>query len=132
MALVVLDTDVTSRIIKNKLPVSLATKLVGYQFSVTFVTVGELRRWGVERELSARRRAEIERWITPASIGAGFEVAQTWGEITGRARLRHRQRPLDDSWIAACCLTYDLPLATMNVKDFADFGTHEGLTIITA
>jgi len=32
--------------------------------------------------------------------------------------------------IAACCLVYDLPLATLNVKDFKDFVEHEGLTLI--
>ncbi len=32
--------------------------------------------------------------------------------------------------IAACCLVYDLPLATLNIKDFKDFIEHEGLTII--
>lgn len=37
-----------------------------------------------------------------------------------------------DSWIAATCLAYDLPLATLNVKDFADFAEHEGLSLITS
>jgi predicted nucleic acid-binding protein len=31
---------------------------------------------------------------------------------------------------AACCLVDDLPLATLNVKDFADFAEHEGLILI--
>lgn len=35
----------------------------------------------------------------------------------------------NDTWIAACCLVYDLPLATLNVKDFADFAEHHGLVI---
>ena len=43
---------------------------------------------------------------------------------------RGRPRPQNDTWIAACCLVYDLPLATLNVKDFADFADHEGLRII--
>jgi predicted nucleic acid-binding protein len=34
-----------------------------------------------------------------------------------------------DTWIAACCLVYDLPLATLNVKDFAE---HEGLALISS
>jgi toxin FitB len=36
----------------------------------------------------------------------------------------------NDTWIAACCLVDDLPLATFNIKDFADFAEHEGLTLI--
>ncbi len=45
---------------------------------------------------------------------------------------RGRPRPTNDTWIAACCLTFDLPLATLNVGDFQDFVDHEGLVLITA
>lgn len=43
---------------------------------------------------------------------------------------REHPRPQNDTWVAACCLVYGLPLATLNVKDFKDFAEHEGLTII--
>ncbi len=43
---------------------------------------------------------------------------------------RGRPRPINDTWIAACCLVADLPLATLNVKDFKDFAEHDGLQII--
>jgi toxin FitB len=39
-------------------------------------------------------------------------------------------RPQNDTWIAACCLTDNLPLATLNTKDFADFAEQDGLTLI--
>ena len=132
MTLVVLDTDVTSRIIKGTLPGSIAPKLVGKQLTVTFVTVGELTRWTVHRNFGERRRALIESWIGSASIGGDVEVARRWGEITAYAQLRGRPRPYDDSWIAACCLAYDLPIVTLNVRHFQDFADHEGLEIITA
>jgi toxin FitB len=38
----------------------------------------------------------------------------------------------NDTWIAACCLTFDLPRATLNLGDFQDFVDHEGLVLITA
>lgn len=132
MALVVLDTDVTSRVIKGTLPDSLAAKLVGKQMIVSFGTVGELSRWTVLRDLGERRRTLVESWITSASIGAGLEVARKWGEITTYAQLRGRPRPFDDSWIPACCCAYELPLVTLNVKHFEDFAEHEGLEVITA
>lgn len=37
---------------------------------------------------------------------------------------------MNDTWIAACCLARDLPLATLNLKDYADFTEHEGLRVI--
>jgi hypothetical protein len=57
-------------------------------------------------------------------------VARRWGEISVYATSRGRPRPQNDSWIAACCLVYDLPLATLNIKDFADFAEYEGLRIV--
>lgn len=39
---------------------------------------------------------------------------------------------MNDTWIAAICLTHGIPLATLNVKDFEDFGTCHGLELITA
>ena len=57
-------------------------------------------------------------------------VAVTWGESQAAAQLRGRPRPANDAWIAACCLTRGLPLATLNLKDFADFVEHDGLILI--
>jgi predicted nucleic acid-binding protein len=39
--------------------------------------------------------------------------------------------PINDTWIAACCLSEGLPLATLNVKDFADFSDYHGLALIS-
>ncbi len=57
-------------------------------------------------------------------------VATRWGEIQGYAQLRGRSRPANDSWIAACCLVREVPLATFNIKDFVDFEQHEGLQLL--
>jgi hypothetical protein len=34
-------------------------------------------------------------------------------------------------WIVACCLTCDLPLATLNFKDYEDFKVYHGLRILS-
>jgi predicted nucleic acid-binding protein len=39
-------------------------------------------------------------------------------------------RPVNDTWIASCCLVDDPPLATFNVKDFADFAEHDRLRLV--
>jgi predicted nucleic acid-binding protein len=133
MAPVVLDTDVASLIIKGRLPSSLAGKITGMQSAVTFVTRGELTKWSVMRNWGAPRRADLERWIAArAPIPVTDDVARTWGEISAYAAKRGRPRPINDTWIAACCLTFDLPLATLNLGDFQDFVDHEGLVLITA
>jgi predicted nucleic acid-binding protein len=40
-------------------------------------------------------------------------------------------RPINDMWIVACCLTCDLPLATLNFKDYEDFKVYHGLRILS-
>jgi toxin FitB len=57
-------------------------------------------------------------------------VATIWGEIQVHAQLRGRPRPVNDSWIAACCLARELPLATLNIKDYVDHAEHEGLVLV--
>ena len=42
MTRIVLDTDVASLSYKGRLPMPLATRLIGHQACVTFITVGEL------------------------------------------------------------------------------------------
>jgi toxin FitB len=54
-------------------------------------------------------------------------VATTCGRLDARAQARGRPRPINDMWIAACCLVEDVPLATLNRKDFEDFAKHDGL-----
>ncbi|SNY49905.1 hypothetical protein SAMN05421748_110164 [Paractinoplanes atraurantiacus] len=50
------------------------------------------------------------------------DVADTFGYLAAASMRRGRPRPMNDAWVAACCLTHRLPLAILNVKDFEDFG----------
>jgi toxin FitB len=38
--------------------------------------------------------------------------------------------PVNDCWIAACCVVRGLPLATFSISDFANFAEHEGLELV--
>jgi predicted nucleic acid-binding protein len=49
---------------------------------------------------------------------------------TSRFCLGRRPRPVNDIRVAACCRACSLPLATLNVKDFADFAERDGLVLI--
>jgi predicted nucleic acid-binding protein len=130
---VVLDTDVASGLIRPRLPSSLCRKLLRQQLALTFVTVGELTKWVHVRGLGQRRRGEIDEWLgRRPMIAATAAVARKWGEIVAHAEKRGRSLPVNDSWIAACCLVYDLPLATRNVADFEDLVEYERLTLVSA
>jgi predicted nucleic acid-binding protein len=49
-----------------------------------------------------------------------------------QAQRRGRPRPLNDSWVAACCIEGGLPLLTLNRRDFMDFAERDGLVLLTA
>ncbi|MGH3499480.1 MAG: type II toxin-antitoxin system VapC family toxin [Nocardioidaceae bacterium] len=130
---VVLDTDVASRSFRGRLPATLAARLVGTQPLLTFVTVGELTQWTKLRHWGPRNLAQLQEWLSDKPmIPAARAIAVRWGELSATANQRGRPRPVNDTWVAACCLAYGLPLATLNLKDFTDFAEHDGLSLITA
>ncbi len=127
---VVLDTDVASRSFRKRLPPRLATRLVGKQPILTFVTVGELAQWTKLRLWGPRNLAMLDDWLSNKPVIPGSRaVAAIWGDLSAAAIQRGRARPVNDTWIAACCRAYDLPLATLNLKDFKDFAEHHGLKL---
>jgi len=129
----VLDTDVSSLLFKGALPPSLFARLAGHQLLLTWVSYGELNRWPNARSWGNPRRAALDAWLASRPVLPGTTgVGRKWGEIVAHADRRGRPRPVNDSWIAACCLAYGLPLATLNVADFQDFADHEGLRLVTA
>ena len=131
MRRIILDTDVASLSIKQRLPPALLRELLGAQIGITFITLGELTRWAALRQWGPTRRSELDAWLaTRPTLPYTEDVARLWGEISAHATRRGRPRPQNDTWIAACCLAYDLPLATLNVKDFKDFAEHEGLRLL--
>lgn len=130
---VVLDTDVASLMFKDELPPSIFAQLAGSQLLLTYVAVGEMSRWPYQRDWGTARRRALGAWLSTKPTLPGTKgVAKKWGEIVAYAEKRGRPRPVNDSWVAACCLAYDLPLATLNVDDFKDYVEYEGLTLITA
>ncbi len=58
------------------------------------------------------------------------KVATVWDKMQAHSQLRGRTQPANDVWVAACCLARELPLATLNLKDFADFVEHEDLKLV--
>ena len=132
MDYVALDTDVASKLIKSQVPSALLAKLARYAPCVTFVTLGELTEWAIVRAWGRRTVAVLDHWLaTVPVIGYDEEVARRWGRLSAQTRRAGRPRPINDMWNAACCLAENLPLATLNTKDYQDFAEH-GLKLITA
>ncbi|XRQ02693.1 type II toxin-antitoxin system VapC family toxin [Actinomadura welshii] len=130
---VILDTDVASLSHKRKLKDPLATRLIGREPLITFVTLGELTKWTEVRHWGPRSRQGLAVWLSSIPVLPGDEaVAATWGRLSAAGVQRGRPRPVNDMWVAACAITYDVPLATLNFKDFEDFATHHGLRLLSS
>jgi predicted nucleic acid-binding protein len=81
--------------------------------------------------LGARKLADLAEWQQHVGVLLGAEdVSMTWGQLHARAQRRGRPRPVNDTWVAACCLVNRLPLATFNTKHFADFAQYDGLNLL--
>ena len=131
MAVIVLDTDVVSQYRAGRLPDGYR-RLVGTNpHCIAFATAGELWGWALVRRWGGVRRGGLDLWLAGEAILPGDRpVALTWARITAGAQRRGRPRPLNDSWIAACCIEAGLPLFTRNRRDFADFAEHDGLVLL--
>ncbi|NUR60647.1 MAG: type II toxin-antitoxin system VapC family toxin [Catenulispora sp.] len=127
---VVMDTDVASASFKRK-PLPLLVKVATMEPVITFVTFGELVKWTERRHWAPHNRVAMDDWLAAMPVLDSTEaVARTWGALAAAADERGRPRPQNDMWIAAVCLTYGIPLATLNLKDYADFEAHHGLRIV--
>lgn len=131
MPVVVLDTDAVSLLHRRQLDLAYAQHLIGNTAAITFVTLGELYKGMEARSWGERRRTDLAAWVDRLLVlPYSDEVAHTWGRLAAEARQRGRPRPVNDTWIAACCITEDVPLLTLNRRDFEDFARHDRLRLL--
>ena len=135
MSFVVLDTDVTSNAFKHHdLPPAIVAAILHNRLCITFVTLAELTKWSVRRGWGPAYRQRLDAWLSKVLVlpyqDDLEDVARIWGTLAAHAESRGRPRPQNDMWVAACCVYYGLPLATLNTKDFEDFADHHSLTLV--
>jgi hypothetical protein len=107
-ATVILDTDLASSSHKGRPPDPLATCLIARR---TLITLGELTKWPEILHWGTRSRQALADWISGMLILPGNDAeAASLGGLPAAAPLGGRPPPVNDMWVAACCLTYDLPL----------------------
>jgi len=123
----VLDTDAASHLQRRTLPASLQEHIVGRILCVTFITVGEIFKGAFMRGWGEKRVQELETWLRNVVVlPYTGEVSRAWGRLTAECEAMGRPIPANDAWIAACCLSHDLPLMTLNrrhLNRFRDFGS---------
>ena len=90
------------------------------------VILGEVR-FGILLLPSGRRRRKLESWFDDVTrrihcVPWDAETGLRWAELLAHLRTLGRPMPIKDSLIAATALTYGLPLATRNRRDFEACG----------
>lgn len=87
------------------------------------MTAAELMRWAEKRRWGARRRADVEETLQIfAILPPDMEACRRWADIRTARERAGRPISVQDAWIAAIALRFDIPPATNNERDF------EGIT----
>lgn len=101
------------------------------ELAVSVITIGELRA-GVlvadDVETRDRRLSTLAAALSLEPLPIDGRVADAWARLRVSLRDAGRRMPVNDSWIAATALTYDVPLVTQD----RDHVAVAGLRIITA
>lgn len=118
MTKLVVDTDIASLMWRDALPWQLDRSLIGHKPTITFVTLGEALA-GTHSARWTDHRGNGLRSLYTSTFGLlswRDTIPETCAILHGRtAALGHTLGP-NDCWIAACCVSHDLPLLTRNAS----------------
>ncbi len=103
--------------------------LDGNLLVISFMTLAELYRWPLERDWGETRRMALEQRVREYTVYPFTrDLCRQWTTATDEARRNGNEIEVDDAWIAATALLYDIPLDTHNRGDFKGV---PGLTVIS-
>ena len=114
------DTDIVSSFVKKDSRCErFATLLQGHRQAISFMTAAELFQWGFKRKWGPKRMAWLEEHIQSyAILPPDQDTCRKWAQIRISCERVGRQIALQDAWIAATALCYDIPLVTHNHRDY--------------
>lgn len=91
----------------------------GRDLAMPFPVVGELWVGSTRAGHGDRRRAALAEAIRDCVvIPSNDRVVEVWATLRAQLINQLAGEGINDLWVAACCLVYDLPLVTNNLRDF--------------
>ncbi len=96
------------------------------ELAVDPVILGEVR-YGILLLPQGKRRLKLEGWFNEVvqlihCMDWDGETGLRWADLLAQLRASGRPIPIKDSFIAATALAHDMPLATLNLRDFEACG----------
>lgn len=128
--MLLLDTDIVSFAFKRDSRAQIYERhTAGSLLAISFMTLGELYRWPLERGFTPERRQKLEEFIrSMVVLPADASLAQQWAELMVGLKRKGQTISFPDSWVAATALRHNLALVTHNRKHFEHV---PGLTLIS-
>jgi predicted nucleic acid-binding protein len=96
---------------------------------ISVVTLGEILK-GITTLPESRRRTKLQQWLAETLrpwfkgriLQVSEPIAERWGLIAGKCKLKGRPLKVEDGLIAATAFAQGLIVVTRNVKDFKGLG----------
>ncbi|HMV81555.1 MAG TPA: type II toxin-antitoxin system VapC family toxin [Blastocatellia bacterium] len=130
MKTLVVDTDVISYLFKGDSRAAVYRQhLQNATPLVSFMTVAELEYWALIRNWGEATRQRMQTHLSAyTQIMPDSEMCRLWAEVYLSVNSSGRKISVQDAWIAATAISYQVPLVTHNRKDYAIVS---GLTLIS-
>jgi tRNA(fMet)-specific endonuclease VapC len=118
---VLVDTDVFSYLLKGDSRAALyKPHLQGKLVALSFVTVGELQFWAINRKWGTRKLGDLStRLRSVVIVPYDFAICETYGRLRARLEASGKKVADNDLWIAACAIRHSIPLVSNNRSHFS-------------
>ncbi len=93
---------------------------------ISAISLAEIQS-GISRLADGRKKSALQEWFDAlrenhrgSILDFNEAVALRWGELDAELERKGRKMPIEDSYLAATALQYDLTVATRNERDFSE------------
>ena len=130
MTTLIVDTDVVSFLLKEDTRAQLyLPHLRGKTLALSFMTLAELYQWAYIRNWGTRKLVRMEEQLDQyVVVPFDKELCKQWAAIAVERQRLGRPISVQDAWVAATAIQYDVPLVTHNHDDFTNIA---GLRVIS-